>query len=408
MKPKLSTISRISLFLVLLICGLLQLKISLFEQSQFSRPRPHSRLWQQQINPEYLTEAAENLSLTQGLSDKTLHLLQRALTLNPLYITAWVTLAELDISQGKKDKAREIMAYINQRMVDVARWRWRKTMLAYQLEDREILARDLAYAVAEIPAHRQQALDLAADLWPDAETRLGKLGELNLLHLFRYSLLPERLEQARIYWPKVRDNPDLKLRNKLRFIELLRQRGDFDSARAAWRQLLGTDEILYNGSFATAPLQTAFGWRIGRAAGSHWELMSLSKSGKSVFHLHFSGDENVNYHHLLQYFILPATGENTVLNCTLSGDVSCKNLTTEQRPYFEIVGVGTKSLRVKTPLFAATQEMTSFTLDFTAPSGCRQVYVRLRRLKSKDINCLIAGDIWITNLKITTEISTDD
>ena len=405
MKLAQSNISRAALFMVLLVCGLLQLKIALFEQSKFSRPRPHSTLWQQQISPEYLTAAAQDLSLSKGRSDRVLRLLQRALTLNPLYIPAWITLSELELSLGKRSDAGKILTYIDGLMVDVSFWRWRKTMLAYQLGEREMLARDLDYVVAELPQHRQQALDLAASLWPDAETRLEKIGAHNLLHLFRFSLHPERLESALIYWPGVRDSRELELRYKLRFIELLRHQGDLQRAYGIWQEVLPTDTILYNGNFSTSPLQTAFGWRIGKAAGSSWELSAKTKNENSAFHLNFTGLENVNYHHLVQYFI-PVTNkpaENSGTAYTLTGEVGCAGLTTDQRPYFEVVGVNARQLRARTPMFAAAQTPTRFSLKFIVPPGCQQVYVRLQRNKSNDINCRIAGDIWISNLKISAD-----
>ena len=447
MKLTRSNISRTALFLVLVVCGLLQLKIALFEQSRFSKPRPHARLWRQQINPANLTAAAGDASLFQGRSDKARHLLQRALTLDPLYIPAWITLSELEIYLGKKDAARKILTYIDGRMVDVSRWRWRKTMLAYQLGDEEILARDLRYAVAEMTQHRQQALDLAAALWPDAQTRLEKIGSANLLYLFRYSLRPERLDAALAYWPGVRSHPELELRYRLKFIELLRRDGRFRLARGIWRQELKSDAILYNGNFATPPLQTAFGWRVSKPAGSSWEFMPPSANEPGAFHLNFTGSENLNYHHLIQYFILPpevnqdlnpapnlaanrvanpdaAANSNPEANMdanpapepesspgrsfTLSGEVRCRGLTTDQRPYFEVVGVNAKQPRAKTPMFAADQDRAEFSLNFIVPPDCEQVYVRLRRNKSNDINCLIAGDIWVSNLKIRADGLTND
>lgn len=399
---------RILFFLALLAGGLLQLKIALFEQSRYSRPRPHARLWRQQINPAYLTAAAENLALARGLDDKTRGLLIRALTLDPLYIPAWTTLGGLLLARGEKQKAAAILAYIDRRMVDVARWRWRKTMLAYQLGEHRFLAPDLAYAVAEVPSHRRQALDLAADLWPDPETRLKKLGPENLLYLFRYALLPERLNDARFYWPLVRDNPELDQRAKLRYIELLRQLGELDQALAAWRRLTAAGTIVYNGSFATPPLQTAFGWRLGKTKGCSWDLVPATAGRPSAFHLHFDGSKNLNYHHLIQYFVLPPEAANTPLTCTLSGEFGARGLTTEQLPYLEIASPGTPRFRVKTPLFAADQALAPFSFSFTVPAGCRQAYLRLRRDKSRDINRLIAGDLWLTNLEITPGTPTHD
>ena len=150
-------------------------------------------------------------------------------------------------------------------------------------------------------------------------------------------------------------------------------------------------------------LQTAFGWRISKTVGTTWKLRSRSDNESAAFHLHFSGTENVNYHHLHQYVAL--TPEHSY---TLQGRVRCENLTTDQRPYIEVVGVNSKKLRKKTLMFAVSQAWQLFTLNFTMPPDCEQIYVRLRRNSSHYIDNLIAGDIWLASLSITPNEQIDD
>lgn len=395
--------TRATFFIILLAISLLQFKISFFEQSNFSSPKKSSALWRQQINPVSLTTSANNAYLFQGESQKALAMLQRALTFNPLYIPAWIALGELKLHQGSKSEAQSILDHIDTLMDEVGRWRWQKTMLAYQLGDLEMLARDLDYVIDKLPGLRRKALDLASSLWPETEILPTKIGKHNLLHLFRYSLHPERLDKAIVYWPGVRVNQDLERRHKLYFIELLRRQGDITLAHTIWQEELETTTILHNGSFINKPLQTAFGWRIGKSAGTTWELLSKTESARGAFHLHFDGSKNVNYYHLKQHFSLTPDS-----SYTLSGEVRCENLTTDQRPYIEIIGVNAKKPRQKTAMFAATQSWQQFTLDFTVPSDCQQVYVRLRRNKSYYINNLIAGDLWLSNLAITSNELIDD
>ncbi|MCK5916735.1 MAG: tetratricopeptide repeat protein, partial [Deltaproteobacteria bacterium] len=121
------------LMVSLLILGLAQFKIAFFEQSRFSGPRKSIKLWQYQVNPQPLTQAANNAYLYQGDSDKALHLLQKALTNDPLYIPAWIALSELKVYQGNKKEALAILAYIDRLMIEVGYRHWEKTMLAYQL-----------------------------------------------------------------------------------------------------------------------------------------------------------------------------------------------------------------------------------------------------------------------------------
>ena len=398
-----SKIIRAFLFAILLTIGMLQLKVAFFEQSNFSGPQKSSRLWHRQINPAHLTQAANNVYLYQGDSRKALQMLQKALTNAPLYIPAWIALSELKLHQGNKTEALAILHHIDSLMAEVGRWRWQKTMLAYQLGDAEMVARDLDYIVDKLPRQRGKALDLAFSLWPDSETLSARIGDHNRLHLFRYSLHPERLDKAIAFWPDVRENPNLERRYKLRFIELLRRQGEISLAHTIWQQEIDANHFLHNGSFSNKSLQTAFGWRIGKPVGTTWELLTTSGNERSAFHLHFTGTENVNYYHLNQHIVL-IPGRSYILQ----GAARCENLTTDQRPYIEVIGVNAKKPREKTSMFAATQAWQPFTLNFTVPPDCEQVYVRLRRNKSYYINNQIAGDLWLTNLSITPNEQTDD
>ena len=389
-------ITNIFLFAILLAIALLQLEIAFFEQGNFSGPRKTSRFWRRQINPAHLTQAANNAYLYQGDGRKALQMLQKALTNDPLYIPAWIALSELKLHQGNKTEAFAILHHIDSLMDEVGRWRWQKTMLAYQLGDAEMVARDLDYIIDKFPGQRRKALDLAFSLWSDSETLSIKIGIHNRLHLFTYSLQPKHLDKAIALWPDVCQNPGLERRDKLRFIELLRCRGDIILAHTIWQQEIDANHLLHNGSFADKPLQTAFGWRIGKSSGTTWGLLAAPENERSAFHLHFTGAENVNYHHLNQHIAL-TSGRSY----TLQGTVRCENLTTDQRPYIEVIGVNTKKLREKTSMFAVGQAWQPFTLNFTVPLDCKQVYVRLRRNKSHYIDNLIAGDLWLTHLIIT-------
>lgn len=392
------------LFAVLLTIGLLQFKTAFFEQSKFSsRPQKSSRLWRQQINPAYLTKAANNACFSRGDGRTALRMLQKALSNDPFHIPAWIGLSELKLYQNNKTGALAILYHIDSLMTEVGRWRWQKTMLAYQLGETEMVARDLDYIIDKLPGQRRKALDLAFSLWSDSKILSAKIGNHNLPHLFRYSLNPERLDRAIDFWPHVRKNPALDRRRKLYFIELLRRRGEITSAHSIWKQEIEADHLLHNGNFGNKPLQTAFGWRISKPVGTIWELLTIPEDERSTFHLHFTGTENVNYYHLRQHIAL-VPGRSY----TLRGVARCENLTTDQRPYLEVIGVKAKNPRVKTPMFADSQNWQPFILNFTVPLDCEQVYVRLRRNKSFYIDNQISGDLWLTDLSIISNEMTDE
>ena len=392
---------RILLFCGLLVIGWGQLKISFFAQSDFRGGRARAvRLSRGQFRPAHLTRSAKNAWLLHGDGEKAERLLQRALAGNPLYVPAWIALGELQNNLGKTDQALAILDYLDRLMREVGPWHWQKTMLAYQLGEREMVARDLNYIIANLPDQRNKAIALAFSLWDDPEKLKAEAGsgEGNLFRLFSAALRPDRLKYAVAWWPEVRRDPELTLKQKLRYIELLRQDADngrgIGPARSVWREEIDADHLLHNGDFASPPLGTAFGWRVGRLAAVSWKLTAPPASRRTAFHLHFEGGENVNYHHLYQY--LPLEPGRYVL----TGKAKTAGLTTDQRPFIEVYGYRVKKPREAAAMFAADQPWQDFRLEFEVPEECRQVLVRLRRKPSYYINSRISGDLWLSGLKV--------
>ena len=92
-----------------------------------------------QLNTESLKDAYKltNLAKQKHLFDADLAgataLLQQTLLTNPLYIPGWLALAEVKYDQGNLDDATRILDYSDRLLTGLKRWRWEKTLTAYQL-----------------------------------------------------------------------------------------------------------------------------------------------------------------------------------------------------------------------------------------------------------------------------------
>ncbi len=385
-------------FLALLVIAILQFRLALFEQSEYSRKKGGSSQHKYQRNPYLLTWQAKQKHIFAADMDAAQLLYQQALTVNPLYIPAWLGLAELRFDQRQKQTANEILDYTNQLTSNIKRWRWDKALVAYQFDRKDILAGDLTYIIQELPGKtRNDALRMAFSVWPDPEKLLDSLGSDNLAYCFRYAINKRKVEQGTILWQMLESQGvEGHEKDMLAFINMLISQGEIDTAASIWRTYFNPNNILFNGGFTREPLQTAFGWRVGKNKGASWRLKQAKATGEpAALSLHFKRKKNINLSNIYQ--IVPLRGGKFY---ALKGQIKTAKLTTEQLPYFEVYGHKCKAPYSKTEMVKADQPWTDFYLLFKVPEECSSMIIRLRRKESNYIDNKLAGDIWLANLEI--------
>lgn len=388
---------RILCFGVLLALAGLQLFIAWQEQTEYSSASGSAAVLENLYSPQLLTWHAKRFHLLEGAVAEAEALLQRALVNNPVYIPAWLGLAELRNDQGRKSESQAILEYVDQLSADISRWRWEKALLAYQLGRLDILSRDLSYVIEKISGKRQAALKMAFTVWSDPQELLDKLGTQNVLHLFNYASQAKHIETALKFLPYVEEmGVDAHKKDVLFFLDILIQNGDIAKATAIWKKYFNNNALLYDGSFQEEPSNMAFGWRAAKLKGSTWRIEnSAGKEKGQALRLHFSGTENIAFSHLSQ--IVPL---ESAKKYTLTGWLKTEKLTTDQRPYLEVVGYKCTIPPAKTEILAASQPWTSFVLSFNVSEDCEAVQVRVRRDPSNHLDNLLAGDLWLRNLEI--------
>ena len=400
---KLASIShkafRISCLVVLLILAVVQLRLLLFEQSEYSQKTDLSSLHKYQSNPYLLSWLAKQKHLFAADMDTAQSLYQQALTANSVYLPAWFGLAELKFDQQQTEEANAILDYTTELAKDIKRWRWDKALVAYQFDRKDILAGDLSYIIRKESSwkKRNDALRMAFSVWQDPVELLGKMGNDNLLHLFRYATNKKKVEEGVVLW-KVLERQGFKENEKdvYRFLNMLLSNGEINTAADIWEKYFNPDTLLFNGDFNQEPLQTAFGWRIGKNKGVSWKIKAARKKGEPPsLHLHFNRKKNVNLYNIQQ--IIPLQGGKVY---TFKAKAKTAKLSTEQLPYWEIHGFKCKGLYQKTEMVQREQGWTDTALSFGVPEACDAIRLRLRRKESTQIDNKLSGDIWLTGLEI--------
>ncbi|MBM9537385.1 tetratricopeptide repeat protein [Desulfobulbus alkaliphilus] len=391
--------ARLLVFALLTGLAVLQLRLALTAQHEYSSHPVHDPLTAYRGNPRMLTWHAKQAHLFNGDLGAAETLYRQALIANPVFIPAWLGLAELRNDTGNNPAAHAILELVSGYTDNVKRWSWDKVLVAYQFRRLDLLATDLAYIIAEVPGKTQaDALRMAGTVWPDPIERADTLGPAVVGHLFRHAVRTRALDDAIALWPRFETlENDQRQGDVLRFLNLLIAEDQIRLAAEIWRHTIGGTPLLHNGDFATPPLQAAFGWRIRRHAAFVWQLAPPNMNHSfPALHLRFNGQENIAFHHVWQ--LVPLRGGQDYL---LQGQWQSTALTTNERPLFEVTGHKCQAPRTRTDMIAADQAWQPFTLRFHVPHDCEAMVVRLRRTPSHHIDNRLGGELRLADLRLT-------
>ncbi len=392
-------IFRICAYAVLLTCGVWQLLFSYQEQKDFSDKFDKVQT-DQTRNVRVLTYHAKQKYMLEADLAAAIPLLQQALLVNPSYVPAWLSLAEVNNDLGKKDKAYAILHHVDELTKDLKRWRWEKALTAYQLGRFELLPGELRYIVHELGGKdRNDALQLAFTLWKEPEELLEKMGLENVSHLLWHAISKKLPQEALFFWRTIESNGlPWQEKEALALLDLLLNANEEKEAGAIWRKYFNPDEILFDGDFSRPFMGRAFGWRAGKKQNFEQLFDKNSEGGSArIVHYRFKGWENINFNHLYQ--VVPLDGGNEY---RLTAKMKSQKLTTDQRPFLEVSGYLCRMPVTTSEMVAANQDWTEHQVQVKVPEECAAVVVRLRRKESNHIDNKLAGQLWLKNFVISS------
>ena len=390
---------RLVCVLVLVAIAAWHLRMSLLLQSEFSDRKVADPEIAYERNPRMLTWHGKERHLIEADTAGAERLFRQALAVNPVFIPAWLGLAELKNDTGDRKAADALLDLVDRTTEGVNRYRWDKVLVAHQMGRRDILERDLVWLAAEATGKtRDDALRLAFSLWPEPAELMRVMGADNLASLFSYAVRSRRVDEAAILWAGLGEAAATLDRAQVAdFVELLLREDKVEQAGAVWRQVFGPEPLLHDGSFADKPLQKAFGWRMGKVQGSSWRVAKGEGDEPArALRVQFNNLENIDYRHLSQ--IEPLTGGR---GYRLKGQWKSLSLTTDQRPFVEVIGHKCEAEPARTEMIEPSQPWREFRLDFTVPAECHAMMVRVRRTASLQIDNQLGGELWLAELGLT-------
>ena len=253
-----SLLLRLLCFTLLVGCGIVQLRyavvrqIALIGKSSISQAESSGDVYA-------LTRKAKELHLFEADMAGAELLLQTALTASPLFVPAWLSLAELHNDGGSRERAWAILEYVDQLTEGIKRWRWDKALLDYQIGRVEFLPDELRFIISEVSGKsRNDALTLAFSLWSSPAELLERMGEENIPHLFLHAVQVKEPDKALFFWRLLEDDAELWSDSSLlALFDMLITTDRIADARPIWEKYYAHGALLYNGDFSRPVLQRA-------------------------------------------------------------------------------------------------------------------------------------------------------
>jgi hypothetical protein len=221
---------------------------------------------------------------------------------------------------------------------------------------------------------------------------------------FRHVLEEREVDDAGAAWVWLARNHFTDGRTASEYLDALVKAREYRSAARMWTQYLGNragdypePNTLFNGGFEMEPTGAIFDWRIETEPGVDASLDSHeAHSGKSSLKLHFSGGQNLRYHHVTQTAYANAGRYRFLASIKTAG------ITTDEGIRFHIFAEGPAAkLDIMTEPIGGTTPWTRIEKAFSVPGNINVVNVEITRLPSLKFENQIAGDVWIDDASLS-------
>jgi len=157
--------------------------------------------------------------------------------------------------------------------------------------------------------------------------------------------------------------------------------------------------LIFNGDFEDEFLNFGFAWRIAPAEGVYAGVDSSTYHSPShALMVQFPGKENFDYANVYQYVKVSA-GQAYHLQALMKTE----GITTDSGPRLEVYDAYDPAIldKMTEDLTGTTDAWTNLPLDFVTGPKTQLLVVRLKRLPSRKLDNLIAGRVWLDDVRLT-------
>lgn len=346
--------------------------------------------------------------------EKALENLRRTVELNPYDPQGWVDLGTAWTFQGKTSEAEACLRQADLLAPNIPAYQWPIANFYLLQNNVDEAFRHFKVVLAGTSEFDPIVFRTAWRASGDADKILEELipnhvsTEFNYLY---YLLSERRLPESQAVWKRILSGSEkFEAAQVSPYIDTLIQAHLPDPAYQAWVDMqrrglvassaAGTSgNFITNGDFEGDIPNLGFDWRILRVPGVYADRDTTNfRSPGHALLVQFLGKENLNYGNVFQFVkVSPKSSYR------LQAFMKTEGITTDSGPRLEVRDAYELAALYKLTdnLIGTTDGWTPVLLDFTTGPKTTLLVVTVKRLPSQKIDNLIAGKVWLDDLRLT-------
>jgi hypothetical protein len=339
---------------------------------------------------------------------------RRATHLEPYDPQTWLDLAAALQFQGRVDEAEACRRRVDLLAPKLPAYQWPLANFYLLQGNSDEALRHFKLVLAGTSQYDTNVFRLAWKATDDPGKILQELipertkTEFNYLN---FLLAQHRLDDAPPVWKRILEGSDeFSAKDASPYIDTLIAGHKPDDAYQVWTDLqmkglirssstLSSANIIFNGDFEDEFLNFGFAWRIVPVEGVYAGVDSSTfHSPSHALMVQFSGKDNLDYAHVYQYVkVSPKQAYH------LQALMKTEGITTDSGPRLEVYDAYNPSVldKLTDDLTGTSDAWTTVLLDFVTGPKTELLVVRLKRLPSKKLDNLIAGRVWLDDVRLT-------
>ncbi len=333
----------------------------------------------------------------QQQPEKAAGFFRQAVSQDPLFIDAWLRLAEAEAAQGDEEKAKAILTFTTDMTDQVLRWKWTQVMLARELGMETVFYRNSNYLLSRKVLVQDTLQLLHTHLGGETSAVIAVLEPVNLAAYLDWLMGWGMTDESLMAWQALTAIVEPDKETALHYAHFLLSHKRIIPSVDIWQKYTGSAGLT-NPGFERNITGQGFDWRHWGEKDGNWELKRVNDDiveGEYALKIKFHGQENVSFQHLYQIFAVDPQEEYRLTYAWKS-----KGITTDEGPFVEIIGYDTQGLYLAGPMITGSNGWHEESIVFEVPADNRAAVVRLRRRTSMRFDSKIRGTVWLDNFRL--------
>ena len=350
-------------------------------------------------------QAAYDLLLDRSTRSQALTTLERTLRNDPASPYLWCDLGDAWMVTGDLTRARYSFARARELGPELPGVLIRVANFHFGVEEIDQALNCSEHVLRIAPAYDELVFRSYDSAGVDARTVLehGIPAEKSAARAwFRHALESGTARDAELTWAWLNRHGFVSDDDAVTYLDFLVKQREYHRGQQIWVAYLGEragnypdGNKVFNGGFESTPTGAIYDWRIERVKGVETTFdTDVRYSGTRSLKLHFSGMENIQYHHAAQSAYLEPG------RYSLHWFARADGITTDEGIRLQIVEADAPGrLLAATDSVTGTRDWTKLESTFALPRACL-VKVEVARRQSGKFDNQIAGTAWVDAVSV--------